>query len=627
MIVFLPISVFRVPFEVAAGRPYSHLERLALDAIADEATELDALCAKFGIHKRIIVEVLVTLMYAGWIALDTKEDGLGNKYCITEAGKRAVDGASLDGEPLPREISMRKASISIVMERTLGHVARNSEVNWHHHSKLRDLWRNGLVLPKKHVRNAIGPALIEPILPRNPGEWIRHIGVPFSTRRGGDFAVAYADISRQEVIGLPRAWQPMLVDYILRYVGDISAAENLPTLDQAEAVPYLATDGVKRPHDDGSLRSWTISLNEVAFVVGAEEHRLAMLEFLGNIKSHCTIVSPITDGAIPEGVLSGIYDAVKRGVCVSILWSRGVGFGEQSGSWEGIALLRKLIGERDEYRNAGRVAVNEDSLESSACVLFGDLGGELCAIIGNYSWFGEKQESFAAGPVSCKVTHDGVLGAVALGLTELFQLDKRTRDCSGAIRVRNVGERMRARSVGERTEGEETLEEKNKRDRNAPDWGTSSNTRVSVVFGAQHDLVVSRDFESAQARIRLALRLCDEEILFGYIRKIHAWMGSQKSDLVVNIGDGDGGKVVRMVKAMEEEMGDSLSLEFVPSAVGGYMLLDSRAVLVSNVDWGEGGPDFSKHHALDIGLRLEGEEVVDAFRLAVDEMKDDLNVL
>ena len=534
MIVLLPISVFRVPFEVAAGRPYSHLERLVLDSIAGEADELDALCGTFGIHKRIIVEVLVTLMYAGWIALDTRESGLENRYCITEAGKRAVDDASLDDELLPREISIRRASISVVMERTLGHVARNSEVNWHHRSRLGDLWRQGLVLPKQHVRNAIGPALIEPILPRNPGEWIRHIGSPFSTRRGGDFAVAYVDISRQEVIGLPGAWQPMLVDYILPYVGEKSVEEYLPAVGASEAVPYLATVGVKKSSDDGKLRSWTVSRNEVAFVVGVKEHRSTILEFLGNVESHCTIVSPIFVGATPEEVLSGIRDAVKRGVCVSILWSRKVSRGEQSGSGEAIAALRRIVAEEDEDGIAGSVILNESSVESNSCVVFGDLRGELCAIIGNYSWLGEREEHFAAGPVSCKVTHDGVLGAVTLGLTELFQLDKRTRDCGGAIRVRNVGERMRARNVRDRTAGGGAFALKGAERQSASDCSTFAGTIVNVLFGAQHDLVVSRDSGNTQARIQLALREYDEENLISFCKKLHNWMDVKESALIVH---------------------------------------------------------------------------------------------
>ena len=74
-----------------------------------------------------------------------------------------------------------------------------------------------------------------------------------------------------------------------------------------------------------------------------------------------------------------------------------------------------------------------------------------------------------------------------------------------------------------------------------------------------------------------------------------------------------------MVKAMEVEVEDPLMLTFVPSAVGGYMLFDSSTVLVSSVDWGGNHPSISKRHVLDIGLRLEGKDVMDTFKVAVDE--------
>ena len=73
MIVLLPVGVLRVPFQLASGRPYSYLEELILTSLSEEAKGLDQLCVLFAIHRRIVIEVLVTLMYSGWIALDPVE--------------------------------------------------------------------------------------------------------------------------------------------------------------------------------------------------------------------------------------------------------------------------------------------------------------------------------------------------------------------------------------------------------------------------------------------------------------------------------------------------------------------------------------------------------------------------
>ena len=45
MIVLVPVSRYRVRFEVASGRPYSVLERLVLDAVREGVTSLEPLQA------------------------------------------------------------------------------------------------------------------------------------------------------------------------------------------------------------------------------------------------------------------------------------------------------------------------------------------------------------------------------------------------------------------------------------------------------------------------------------------------------------------------------------------------------------------------------------------------------
>jgi hypothetical protein len=65
MIAFLPIARYRVVYQVASGRPFSSFERLLLKAIKDGHGSVPALAKMFCIHRRMIVEGLVTLMQAG----------------------------------------------------------------------------------------------------------------------------------------------------------------------------------------------------------------------------------------------------------------------------------------------------------------------------------------------------------------------------------------------------------------------------------------------------------------------------------------------------------------------------------------------------------------------------------
>lgn len=69
MIVLVPVSRFRVPYETASGRPYSGLEKAVLSAAANDGATLTSLKAAFRVHERLLVEAAVTLITAGWIAV------------------------------------------------------------------------------------------------------------------------------------------------------------------------------------------------------------------------------------------------------------------------------------------------------------------------------------------------------------------------------------------------------------------------------------------------------------------------------------------------------------------------------------------------------------------------------
>ena len=55
MICLVPVSRFRVSFEVAGGRPFSQLEQTMLRAIKQGITALDAMQRTFQVHPRILI--------------------------------------------------------------------------------------------------------------------------------------------------------------------------------------------------------------------------------------------------------------------------------------------------------------------------------------------------------------------------------------------------------------------------------------------------------------------------------------------------------------------------------------------------------------------------------------------
>ena len=86
MIVLIPVCHYRVHYQIASGRPFSVFERLVLEAIHDGSGTLETLEACFHLHRRVITEAVVTLMQAGWVAINRNNHIL----VTTESGKAGI---------------------------------------------------------------------------------------------------------------------------------------------------------------------------------------------------------------------------------------------------------------------------------------------------------------------------------------------------------------------------------------------------------------------------------------------------------------------------------------------------------------------------------------------------------
>ena len=72
MIVLIPVSRFRVRYEVAAGFPYSQLDSLVLRAVGEGSTSLEKLVETFQVHPRLLIQSLVTLTHTGDLDSDMR---------------------------------------------------------------------------------------------------------------------------------------------------------------------------------------------------------------------------------------------------------------------------------------------------------------------------------------------------------------------------------------------------------------------------------------------------------------------------------------------------------------------------------------------------------------------------
>lgn len=436
MIVLVPVSMFTVPYQVARGRPYSRLERRVLEAIASPqgvstraGATLNSLCETFHVHERLMVEAVVTLVGAGWVAV---AGGREAAFVLTGEGQRACstgkDPASVTVEPA--------TPCTLIFDRTTGQLARRGEVPTVSAGEARiDL---NPCTPERIRGNALDESQFQKLLRPEAGGWVRSIGharlVTF--RR---YVAVRVDLSEQTVVGLPSTWYQALSPEILAVArrkheeeeeeGRLSPTPASPTIPpeamrasratQASSVPgyqtTLSTDvqagrspsavalGISsaepssfawldedRPEWKGAS-STDASVNATLFsaVAGDESHRRLLAEALSMAERHVLISSPSVTIESLTALGEMIGAAVSRGVRVDVLYGEE---GERTSSKDIVKLLDQVGYHAAARRGRDLLRPAKKPTGSGASLLvFDRAGGPLEAVIGDHMWCGPSQ--------------------------------------------------------------------------------------------------------------------------------------------------------------------------------------------------------------------------------------------
>ena len=202
MITLVPVSRFCITYEVAAGRPFSQLERLILRAIREGTTDLVELQKTFEVHPRLLIEALVTLTHAGWLAVGSVDR---EGFVLTAEGSEA---AGSDRPPSTTEVSTRQAFV--VMERLTGALISNEEVRFASRKDLDRVWEQAVRLPAEVADNRLDEGQVQHLLPRRKGEWVRWIGPIDMMSKNAHWLPVNVDLDSGAVVGLPDAWTSRL---------------------------------------------------------------------------------------------------------------------------------------------------------------------------------------------------------------------------------------------------------------------------------------------------------------------------------------------------------------------------------------------------------------------------------
>lgn len=403
MIALVPVSRFKVTYDVASGRPFSRFETAVLKAIDAGRGDLGGLEAEFAVHPRLITEAVVTLIHAGWVAFG----GSVGEWSLTSEGRSALDSGDT-----PISLSVVRAKpFYVLLERITGTTISASDVRYYTKSELAALWNGALRLAPRVYDNDLDVAQVQHLLPRVLGEWIPWIGPIDLISKNNHWIVAEIDASADRVRGLPDALSSELEGELLQ-----QARQAARTVDQTQTAATLPR-WVARP--DSRVRqselttlpqAWSVALDESSFICGSREHESLLTGALNAAHRHVFVSSAFVAHARVEMLASHISAALHRGTDVDLLWGYE---GDRLNSQEqALKRLRKLAYDARQSGATGSLRFNVQPSGSHAKLLIWDEDSVWRAVVGSYNWL-------SAGPavdmleVSVLVAHPGLLALLA----------------------------------------------------------------------------------------------------------------------------------------------------------------------------------------------------------------------
>jgi hypothetical protein len=380
MIVLVPVSMFNVPFTVAQGRPYSRLELRVLEDIAqrggtDSPATLQSLRETFHVHQRLLVEAVVTLIGAGWVAV---ADGREATFALTDEGAKA----SSSGKD-PASVVVRSGTpCTVIMDRTAGQVARRNEVPTVHVTdhEVRKYART----PVRIIRNSLDEAQVDKLLPRASDDWIRSIGRPrlVNFRR---YIPVRVDLDSQEVVGLPRGWGRALADHI------VSAAtkHHDATTGRTEAAPmsfdWLDDPGF-RPRE--TQRCTVVKVQLVGTPAGTEDHLRVLETAFATAYRYVLVASPTIEPQVLLHWEGAVRSALERGVRIDLLCGEATA---AAGPGELVKIANRIgydaVGQRG--RDLMRPAAKPTHCPAGM-LSFDRPDGTPDVVVGDFDWLGRQ---------------------------------------------------------------------------------------------------------------------------------------------------------------------------------------------------------------------------------------------
>ncbi|NPV89964.1 MAG: hypothetical protein HPY50_04215 [Firmicutes bacterium] len=404
MILFVPVTRFRVTYSLAQGLPYSPLDRLLLEAIGTGLKTLDKLIDCFQLHPRLLVQSLVTLAQTGWIALGNSPE---EQFVLTHSGDQALTKNDL---PPFREITSRNAYI--LMDCVTGTVVLENQVQYIRKWDLKkeNLWDRSICLETKVYRNTLDASDVYHLLPRQQGQRLHFVGPIELVSKSSEFLVTDVDPDQGTILNLP---PPLKIKLKHDLIAKAKGLKNYQK--QYEDITRFIKRKDGYIDDNLNQRDCIVEWSQESLLTTAEQHNELLSKVFEQADSVIYIASSAMDVQTLEKQKEGILDALKRGVEINILC--GYLSTPESLDW-----IKKVEYDANRLNLPGKLNFNKELAKSNVRMMLWNEGGIFNGVIGSHDWLSSSTQE--GEPLGIKISQPRMFEALARCASSLWRTSK-----------------------------------------------------------------------------------------------------------------------------------------------------------------------------------------------------------
>lgn len=414
MILLVPLDRFQVEYQIGSGKHYSEFDGLVLKAIGSnqQGLTLSELKNTFFLPDRLIIEIVINLVRAGWVSVIFENDENPERFNITPAGQDAINLPDL-----PNAITISQETAFVIMEKVTGSLINNHDIIFRSLHQLNNIIDKCYKLsPAEEIERDLDEGQVNQVLPlllhRKHNQWIKWINKPVLTSADYFWLPVDVDLKKETVNGLPFAWKNHLNDEILTLARQLAEQCNYSFVDEfyyhdLEGRSDLAFDQDFLSH---FLKSaWEIPVQFDDIIMSDKSHWERLLFAFNNAHSRLLIASAFLDLNLIGNLEEQILGALQRGVTIDLLWGY-----ERNTS---LNRLKDIKQKAQKLRYIGKIRFNDIPTESHAKILIFNMTDEknYQAYLGSYNWLSNaiSTDSNELKNISFKMTQKALIADIA----------------------------------------------------------------------------------------------------------------------------------------------------------------------------------------------------------------------